>query len=307
MESVQSARAETAGEGSVITKIPFAEADIELFRAAGFLARPAPFLSADFVKELQFQLERMIRHDYDELEGQKRGGGKPDKPCRLVKAPLPTHPSGKTQLSQDRQDACKKKKAQAPLGFSGNHDNVKILQLVNVWKCSSVFEQLVLSPILGEFVGRITGWPSVRVTQDQTWLKPPSAGALGFHKDRGYFMLRRRDDGIDVAAGVDAFDDQYLNGVRVVTMWLALDKMDEEIGPLEYAKGSHRWGKTPGTNNNFFVPEGDGGAEGFRHLVLQAARSEPSVSSADDGECASFISFPLQPPASLRVHTCVTC
>jgi hypothetical protein len=288
-------------DGDEVT-MPYAtgDTDADIFTSTGFLAMPGPFLSAQFIAQLQYELERMIRGDHDLLDGAKRGGGQPDKMCKVVKSKLQAPSSDQansTVNSGSISTAFKNKgvqRPQAPLGFSGNHTNVKTLQIVNVWKCSSLFERLVLSPVLGEFVGKLTGWSSVRVVQDQTWLKPPSASGLGFHKDRGYFMFRRQDDLAEQLADplhkqrVDAFDDQYLHGVRVVTLWIALDTMDEELGPLEYAKGSHQWGKTPGTNTNFFVEDGDGGAEGFRHLALQAARNEPTVANVEDVEFVSM-------------------
>ena len=42
-----------------------------------------------------------------------------------------------------------------------------------------------------------------------------------FHRDSPYFMFEPSD---------------------VVTVWVALDTMDEELGPLEYVRGSHKWG-----------------------------------------------------------------
>ncbi len=226
------------------------------FSADGCAAVRNPVLDTAAVDCLNASLERAIRGDYDPPTPER--SGRPDKPCRLVKLPLP--PSTEKPVP--------------PLGFSGNHDNVRTLQIVNVWKCSRAFEALVKSRELGKMVAKITNWPSVRVAQDQTWLKPPSASGLGFHRDRGYFMFKLPPD-----APKSKQDSAYLNGVRVVTVWIALDDMDDDIGPLEYARGSHRWGRSNvagnlGTNSKFFVEDGDMGSEGIRHLALQAARKE---------------------------------
>jgi hypothetical protein len=96
----------------------------------------------------------------------------------------------------------------------------------------------VLSPALGRFVHELTGWSSVRVIQDQAWLKPPAASGLGFHRDRGYFMFRKKEvppNALELAAdvAVDVAEQGYKNGVRVVTLWLTLDDLDDELGPLE--------------------------------------------------------------------------
>eukprot|EP00588_Corethron_pennatum_P003915 CAMPEP_0194288326 /NCGR_PEP_ID=MMETSP0169-20130528/36563_1 /TAXON_ID=218684 /ORGANISM="Corethron pennatum, Strain L29A3" /LENGTH=354 /DNA_ID=CAMNT_0039035293 /DNA_START=101 /DNA_END=1165 /DNA_ORIENTATION=- len=240
------------------------------FSDVGFVAIDEPFLSPSFVKDLRHGLERLIRGDYDRPEG-KRGGGLPDKPCRVVKAPMPggTNAQGREMTE--------------PLGFSGNHANVRTLQVVNCWKASSVFERLVLSPELGEYVSRLTGWSSVRVIQDQSWLKPPSAGELAFHRDRGYFMFQKSAE--NRACAVDAAEASYKNGLRVVTVWIALDDMDGELGPIEYVKGSHRWGRDgvdlgkyegneAGTNSKFF------NNDDYRYMARRAAAHE-NVDAAD--------------------------
>ena len=55
----------------------------------------------------------------------------------------------------------------------------------------------------------------------------------------------------------------------VVTVWLALDDMTEVLGPLEYVKGSHRWGDgRVGSANQFF--QSNGGMK----LVQSAAERE---------------------------------
>lgn len=57
----------------------------------------------------------------------------------------------------------------------------------------------------------------------------------------------------------------------VVTVWFALDDMDEELGPLEYVRGSHLWGDGRiGSANQFF--ESDGG-----HALLRSAADRAGV------------------------------
>ena len=64
------------------------------------------------------------------------------------------------------------------------------------------------------------------------WAKPPGAAALTFHRDSAYFDFVPSD---------------------VVTVWIALDDMDPELGPLEYVRGSHDWSDARvGSANQFF-------------------------------------------------------
>ena len=178
------------------------------FTTDGFTTLPTPFLSPSFVATLHHSLERLIRHDYD-AGPSKRGGGAPDKPTKKINVPIPPPERGQHEVR--------------PLGFSGNHNNVKTQQIVNCWKASLPFEKLVLSRELGEMVHKMTGWSSVRVIQDQTWLKPPSAMGLGFHRDRGYFMFKKPvvHNEVVMAAdvAVDVAEAEYKNGIRVVTLW----------------------------------------------------------------------------------------
>ena len=55
----------------------------------------------------------------------------------------------------------------------------------------------------------------------------------------------------------------------VATVWIALDDMRDELGPLTYVKGSHRWGDgRVGSSRNFF--QEDGGTA----LLFSAAEKE---------------------------------
>lgn len=142
------------------------------------------------------------------------------------------------------------------LGFSGNPMK-KTIQIINVWKCDKLFRELVLSRTLARVVATLgagndaeSPWRSgARVAQDQVWAKPPGAAPLVFHRDSPYF---------------DFHPD------NVITVWIALDDMNEELGPLEYARGSHRWSTEDGRQGSaslFFQRK-------YRSLLDDAARRE---------------------------------
>lgn len=123
----------------------------------------------------------------------------------------------------------------------------RTLQLINIWKSDRAFAELAKSARIGHLVASLAGWSGARLAQDQVWHKPPGAGPLVFHRDTTYF---------------EDFAD------RVVTVWLALDRMDESVGPLEYVQGSHLWGEgRRGSAKHFF--DGD-----RRALLDDAARRE---------------------------------
>ena len=91
---------------------------------------------------------------------------------------------------------------------------MKVLQIINIHKANSAFRKLETNADLGRLVAELAGWKhGARLAQDQVWAKPPGAPPLVFHRDSPYFMFVPSD---------------------VVTVWFALDDMDEDVGPLEY-------------------------------------------------------------------------
>ena len=123
----------------------------------------------------------------------------------------------------------------------------RTLQIVNIRKADTAFRRVITSQTLGKFIAEIGGWPGTRVASDQVWAKPPTGGPLVFHRDSAYFDFEPND---------------------VITLWLALDNMTPEGGPLEYVDGSHLWGEgRVGSANQFFDKD-------RQALMLQAAKSE---------------------------------
>eukprot|EP00511_Aplanochytrium_stocchinoi_P000738 CAMPEP_0204827894 /NCGR_PEP_ID=MMETSP1346-20131115/5419_1 /ASSEMBLY_ACC=CAM_ASM_000771 /TAXON_ID=215587 /ORGANISM="Aplanochytrium stocchinoi, Strain GSBS06" /LENGTH=331 /DNA_ID=CAMNT_0051956561 /DNA_START=401 /DNA_END=1396 /DNA_ORIENTATION=- len=177
-------------------------ADSQKFQKDGFV-KIEDCLGNEFIDCLNDRLEKVLRGEFNT-------GTCPDKTPKLIKGAR-----------------------KGPIGFSGNTQGVKVLQVINIWKSDETFKQLVTSPKLGTLVAQLAGWKhGARVAQDQVWAKPPGAAPLVFHRDSPYFFFTPSD---------------------VVTVWVALDDMDEELGPLEYVKGSHRWGDGRiGSSNMFF-------------------------------------------------------
>lgn len=193
------------------------------FRQDGFVVVPS-VLDAATVDALNASLEDILRGTYDR-------GQRPDKTPKLVKGILKENGG-----------------SVGPLGFSGNLQNVKVLQVINVHKCNSLFRHVETNEKLGQLVAELAGWEQgARLAQDQIWAKPPGAAPLVFHRDSPYFMF---------------------NPPHLVTVWIALDDMDEELGPLEYVPGSHKWGDGRfGSANQFFQANS-------KALLLSAAERE---------------------------------
>jgi len=145
--------------------------------------------------------------------------------------------------------------------------------VINVHKSDQLFRALATSKQLGKLVAELAGWEcGARLAQDQVWAKPPGAPPLVFHRDSPYFMFTPSD---------------------VVTVWVALDDMDEELGPLCYVKGSHQWGDgRVGSANKFF--QSDGG----KSLLYSAAERE----GIEDMSQLQFISMAGLKAGGISIH-----
>ena len=167
----------------------------------------------------------------DVLRGRYDRGSSPDKAPSLIKE---SKKSGRRKLQ--------------PLGYDGKSQNSRVLQIINIHKSDNQFYQLATQQEIGEMVAKLAGWEhGARLAQDQVWAKPPGSPPLVFHRDSPYFMFTPDD---------------------VVTVWIALDDMDEELGPLEYVRHSHLWGDgRVGSSSSFFQSDS-------RNLLYSAATRE---------------------------------
>jgi ectoine hydroxylase-related dioxygenase (phytanoyl-CoA dioxygenase family) len=92
-------------------------------------------------------------------------------------------------------------------------------QVTNAWRVSDAARRIVFSPHFAAVASQLLGVSSVRLYHDQALFKPPGAGRTPWHQDRYYWPL-----------------DTDLT----VTMWLPLVDVDDTMGPMTFASGSHR-------------------------------------------------------------------
>ncbi|KAL7581621.1 hypothetical protein ACA910_022174 [Epithemia clementina (nom. ined.)] len=193
------------------------------------------------------------------LQGQYNRGTAPDKVPKFTTFTLPpaptltSHSNGNSNDNDNQQQAAKKTTKSNNTNphktkEKNNKSNVpstKVVQVINVHKANHLFRQVATSPILGQVVAQLAGWTrtdsggGTRLAQDQMWAKPPQSPPLSFHRDAPYFMFRQQD---------------------VITVWIALDTMKDELGPLHYVSGSHLWNDDGrcGTSNQFFDSKNGG-------------------------------------------------
>jgi Phytanoyl-CoA dioxygenase (PhyH) len=107
-------------------------------------------------------------------------------------------------------------------------------QICNGWKSDRTIARIVLKEDIGRHCAQLAGWPGARIGQDNVLWKPPGAKALGFHQDDSYCA--------------------WVVPSGFLTCWMALDDTSAAGGTIEYARGSHRWGRFPPLGE-FHAPE----------------------------------------------------
>ena len=117
-------------------------------------------------------------------------------------------------------------------------------QICNGWKANRTIASVVLSKSIAGAIAELSGWPGVRIMQDNVICKPVGAGSLGYHQDSSYLSWFSPSD--------------------LLSCWIALDDTSADGGTMELVRGSHRWPLSP--------PEGEFHApQNYRLTMEQAA------------------------------------
>lgn len=81
--------------------------------------------------------------------------------------------------------------------------------------------QVMTDGRLAEMAARLLRTPSISLTEDQLFEKPPQSKFLAMHQDFPYQTFASND--------------------RLVTLWIALTDVTIDMAPMEYVAGSHTW------------------------------------------------------------------
>jgi len=119
--------------------------------------------------------------------------------------------------------------------IEGRDPEDRTRQICNGWKADPLLAAQVLSERTGRLAAELVGWDGVRLLQDNCLWKPPGAKAIGMHQDGSYL--------------------DYLVPPQMITCWIALDDTAAEAGTLTYARGSHRWPRSPENRGEFHAPD----------------------------------------------------
>lgn len=120
-------------------------------------------------------------------------------------------------------------------GSGGIHNSggrsayAKVLdQRVNIWRDNAVVRDFVFTPRLAEIARRLARVQGVRLWHDHALLKQPGdSKPTPWHQDLPYWPM---------------------NEQGALSIWIALDDVDERNGAMSFIPGSHRVGALPGIN-----------------------------------------------------------
>ncbi|MBO0835140.1 MAG: phytanoyl-CoA dioxygenase family protein [Actinobacteria bacterium] len=94
------------------------------------------------------------------------------------------------------------------------------LQVTNLWRHSAAVRELVFSRRLAQIATELLGVNGVRLYHDQALYKEAGGGLTPWHADQYYWPLAND---------------------RSITAWIPLQETPLEMGPLAFARGSHRF------------------------------------------------------------------
>ncbi|WP_171178123.1 phytanoyl-CoA dioxygenase family protein [Ruegeria sp. HKCCD8929] len=91
----------------------------------------------------------------------------------------------------------------------------------NMRKEPGAFQDFCLTSDIGQRVAEVAGSSWASLIYDQIFVKEPGTKTqTGWHTDQPYWPVKG----------------------PIMTMWIALDPVDEDNGALEFVRGSHAWG-----------------------------------------------------------------
>ncbi len=94
------------------------------------------------------------------------------------------------------------------------------LQVMNIWCSSEMVKEFVFGKRVARIAAELMGVDGVRLYHDQSLYKEPNGGITPAHADQYYWPL--------------ASD-------RTITVWIPLQAVPDDMGPLAFYKGSHRF------------------------------------------------------------------
>lgn len=143
-------------------------------------------------------------------------------------------------------------------------------QMCGMWRCDRTVAGLSLSAETARLSALLAGWSGARIATDSSWIKPPDAPEVLFHRNGTY------------AACIDP--------PEMMTCWMALSDASAEAGTLEIVPSSHQWIVSDQVRQSLHAP-----AEDYRQPVWQAA-AEAGIASP------KIMTVEIPPGACIFMH-----
>jgi ectoine hydroxylase-related dioxygenase (phytanoyl-CoA dioxygenase family) len=110
--------------------------------------------------------------------------------------------------------------AAPPLEDRSTYDKA-FLQVTNLWQKDGLVQRFVFEKKFAQIAADLLGVEKVRLYHDQALFKEPAGGHTPWHQDRYYWPL---------------------DTDKMITMWMPLTDIDEDMGIITFASGSHTRG-----------------------------------------------------------------
>jgi ectoine hydroxylase-related dioxygenase (phytanoyl-CoA dioxygenase family) len=107
-----------------------------------------------------------------------------------------------------------------PLESRSTYDKA-FLQVTNLWRKDDAVKRFVFEKKFAQIAADLLGVEKVRLYHDQALFKEAGGGHTPWHQDKYYWPLDTE---------------------KMITMWMPLVDIDEEMGIITFASGSHKLG-----------------------------------------------------------------
>ena len=138
------------------------------------------------------------------------------------------------------------------------------LQTLNMRFENEGMRQFCLSRRFGQIVATLTRSPAVRIYHEQALFKQPGGIDSAWHQDQYYWPV---------------------NTDRSVGLWMPLVDCTEEMGPIRFVVGSHRYSNLGGTHIS------DESAQFFDDFILEEGLQVHQVHHMAAGDCSFHLGW----------------
>lgn len=148
----------------------------------------------------------------------------------------------------------------------------------HLWPSQPEFRDFVFDSGVAELAAQAMGSRTARIYFDHVFVKEPNTSeAFFWHQDLPYWPFK---------------------GTQICSVWLALTDADRASSALEFARGSHKWGK-------WFKPVVPGGQDSELGKWIGKSYEEevPDINAAP--EAYDLVSFPVEAGDALIFNTAI--